>query len=165
MGLYDPRRAEVGVVLDLMIHDIDIVLFLVSSPIKRIDAIGTNVLSKSEDIANARINFANGCVVNISASRISLEKFRKIRIFQKNAYISLDYVKPTLKIYKKKKKDIRSMRDISLIKPTLKKTEPLKEELKHFIHCVVKGKKPVVSGEHGRNALEVCLEILRKISR
>jgi predicted dehydrogenase len=163
LGPYDPRMANIGVVLDLMIHDIDIVLYLVRSPVRSIDAIGGSVLSQNEDIANARINFQNGCVANISASRVSLEKFRKIRIFQKDVYISLDYVRQSLKIYRKKGKEVKSMKDMMVLRPQLKKTDPLKEELTHFVQCVERGRKPLVSGEHGRDALGVALEILRKI--
>ena len=163
LGPYDPRMSNIGVVLDLMIHDIDIVLYLVRSSVRSIDAIGGAVLSQNEDIANARINFQNGCVANISASRVSLEKFRKIRIFQKDVYISLDYVKQSLKIYQKKRKEVKSMKDIMILRPQLKKTDPLREELTHFIQCVERGGKPLVSGEHGRDALEIALEILKKI--
>lgn len=163
LGPYSPRVADVSVVLDLMIHDIDIILYLVKSEIINIDAIGACLLSQSEDIANARINFANGCVANVSASRISLEKFRKIRIFQSQSYLSLDYAKPSLKIYQKKKEVIKSLKDIMVKYPKLMKLEPLKEELKHFISCVKNKQKPLVSGEHGKDALEVCLEILSKI--
>jgi len=163
LGPYDPRTSYIGVVLDLMIHDIDIVLYLVRSPVKRIDAIGGSVLSQNEDIANARINFQNGCVASISASRVSLDTYRKIRIFQKDVYISLDYVKQSLKIYRKKRREVKSMKDMEIVEPALQKTDPLKEELAHFVQCVEKGRKPMVSGEHGRDALEIGLEILKKI--
>jgi len=163
LGPYDPRTSNIGVVLDLMIHDIDIVLYLVRSPVRSIDAIGGSILSQNEDIANARINFQNGCVANISASRVSLEKFRKVRIFQKDVYISLDYAKQSLKIYQKKEKEIKSMKDMMILRPQLKKTDPLREELTHFIQCVERGRKPLVSGKHGRDALEIALEILKKI--
>ena len=163
LGPYDPRTSNIGVVLDLMIHDIDIVLYLVRSAVKNIDAIGGSVLSQNEDIANARINFQNGCVANISASRVSLEKFRKIRIFQKDVYISLDYVNQSLKIYQKKGKEVKSMKDMMILRPQLQKTDPLREELTHFIQCVRKNRKPLVSGKHGRDALEIALEILKKI--
>ena len=163
LGPYSPRVADVSVVLDLMIHDIDIILYLVKSRIENIDAIGTSVLSSSEDIANARIRFANGCVANVSASRISLEKFRKIRIFQQHSYISLDYAKPAVKIYTKKKEIIKSLKDINIRYPKLGKINPLQEEIKHFITCIREKSKPLVSGEHGKNALEVCLEILKII--
>ncbi len=163
LGPYDPRVAHISVVLDLMIHDIDIVLYLVQDRIVSIDAVGAKVLSHFEDIANARIRFANGCVANISASRVSLKKFRKIRIFQKDSYLSLDYAKPGLKVYQKKKDEVISLKDIKVIYPRLVKVEPLAEELKNFVSCVREGRKPQVTGEHGRDALEIALEIMRKI--
>jgi predicted dehydrogenase len=163
LGPYDPRVAHISVVLDLMIHDIDIVLYLVQDRILSIDAVGAKVLSQFEDIANARIRFAHGCVANISASRVSLKKFRKIRIFQKDSYLSLDYAKPGLKVYSKKKEEVTSLKDIKVVYPRLVKLEPLAEELKNFVSCVREGRKPQVTGEHGRDALEIALEIMRKI--
>lgn len=163
LGPYDPRMAHIGVVMDLMIHDIDIVLTLVNSKIIQMDVIGAKVLSKNEDIANVRLKFENGCVANISASRVSLQKFRKIRIFQDDAYISLDYAGQNLKIYKKKSDIVTSMSDIEIIKPKIKVQEPLKRELEHFINCVKTGHTPLVTGEHGRDALEVAIEILKKL--
>ena len=103
LGPFDPRIADVGVTLDLMIHDIDIVLDLVKSPIQSVDAVGTFVLSKTEDISNARIRFKNRCVCDLTASRVTNDVFRKIRIFQDDAYISLDYVTQEALIYSKEK--------------------------------------------------------------
>ncbi|MBI5573314.1 MAG: Gfo/Idh/MocA family oxidoreductase [Elusimicrobia bacterium] len=163
LGPYDPRVAHIGVVMDLMIHDIDIILTLVDSKIIQMDVIGAKVLSKNEDIANVRLKFENGCVANISASRVSLDKFRKIRIFQDDTYISLDYAGQSLKIYKKKSDVVTFMSDIEIIKPKLKTEEPLKRELEHFINCVKTGKTPIVTGEHGRDALSVAIEILKKL--
>lgn len=164
LGPYDPRVSHIGVVMDLMIHDIDIILTLVNSKIVQMDVIGAKVLSQNEDIANVRLKFENGCVTNISASRVSLDKFRKIRIFQDDSYISLDYAEQSLKIYKKKSDIVTLISDIEVIKPKLKTEEPLKRELEHFINCVKTGKEPLVTGEHGRDALEVALEILNKLS-
>ncbi|MCM8799178.1 MAG: Gfo/Idh/MocA family oxidoreductase [Candidatus Omnitrophica bacterium] len=151
------RSTDIGVVMDLMIHDIDIVLGLVKSKIKSIEAIGVNVLTELEDIANARIHFKNGCICNLTASRISDESVRKIRIFQKDAYICLDYKNEEAYLYKKK--------DSSIIKKSLpiEKEEPLKKELKSFLDCVIYKKEPVVSGEVAREALEVALQIQKKI--
>ncbi len=163
LGPYDPRTSHIGVVLDLMIHDLDIVLSLVNSKVKWLDAIGTPLFSEYEDIANARIKFFNGCVADVSASRISLTKFRKIRIFQPDSYISLDYQEKKITVYQKKYSQVKSLRDIKIIQPKLEKYEPLEKELRHFIECVREGKKPLVSGEHGRDALELGLEILKKI--
>src|SRR5262249_9560215 len=98
---YPDRSTDIGVVLDLMIHDLEVVLHLVRSPIQSIDAVGIPVLSKSEDIANARLRFENGCIANITSSRISPERMRKIRVFQEDAYLSLDYQNQTGEIYRR----------------------------------------------------------------
>ena len=147
------RSLDIGVVLDLMIHDIDIVLGLVNSPVKRIEAVGINVLTKYEDIANARISFKNGCVCNLTASRISDESMRKIRIFLKNTYISLDYKNEEANIYRK---DGDKIAKESI---WIKKEEPLKKELASFLNCILHKNKPLVSGTEGRRALEVALHI------
>ncbi|MFH1577900.1 MAG: Gfo/Idh/MocA family oxidoreductase [Candidatus Omnitrophota bacterium] len=153
------RSLDIGVVLDLMIHDIDIILGLVKSKIKKIDAVGANVLTPFEDIANARILFSNGCVCNLTSSRISEETTRKIRIFFKNTYISLDYKNEHAFLYNKNKKGI-------LKKPLPIEKEPsLKKELAYFLECVVKHKKPHISGEEAREALATALEIKNKIWR
>ncbi len=156
---YQPRGTEVGVVLDLMIHDLDVVLHLVKSPIKRIEALGIAVLSKHEDIANARLLFQNGCVANVSASRLSQERMRKIRIFQVDSYISLDCLTQEVDLCRKKGKAIVRER----ISP--EKMEPLRSEIEDFIDCVAKGRRPSVSGEEGKRALEVALEIEKQIQK
>jgi len=152
---YKPHGTEVGVVLDLMIHDIDIILNIVQSPIADIQAVGIPVLSSSEDIANARIRFENGCIANVTASRISFEKVRKIRIFQSNAYISLDYQNQDGMIYRREGE--RIIRE----KMPLEKDEPLKLEIKSFLECIRASRQPLVPGEHGRHALRVASEITR----
>jgi len=151
------RSLDIGVVMDLMIHDIDIILGLIKAPIKDIQAIGVDVLTSMEDIASVRITFENGCVCNLTASRVSDEVMRKIRIFQKDTYISLDYVKQEAFIYKKHQQQI--------LKHGLpiEKEEPLKKELEHFIDCVARDEQPLISGSEGREALAVALEISRKI--
>lgn len=163
LGPYDGRVSDVGVVLDLMIHDLDIVLYLTNSNIVSVDAIGSKVFSPFEDIANVRLKFENGCVANISASRISLKTFRKIRVFQEDSYVSLDYKEQRLKIYRKKSEEISSLKDIQIIRPKFKKEEPLLLEISNFIDCVRENKKPVVDGHHGRNALELALEITSRL--
>ncbi len=160
LGPYDPRVAGIGVVMDLMIHDLDIVLFLVGSDVTRVEAFGAKVLSDHEDIAKVRLHFANGCIADLSASRISLKKYRYIRIFQKDSYLSLDYATPQLKIYQKKAPVLRSLLDVEILKPKLSKQEPLALELDHFLQCVREGKTPLVSGKHGRDALELAREVL-----
>lgn len=151
------RSLDIGVVEDLMIHDIDIILGLIKSKIKRIDATGINVLTAQEDIANARLTFANGCVCNLTASRISDETMRKIRIFLKNTYISLDYCLQEAFIYKKTKDKITK----ELL--PIEKEQPLQKEIAHFIDCVYSRRHPLVSGTDGRDALALALKIKNKI--
>ncbi len=151
------RGLDIGVVLDLMIHDIDIILGLVKSKIKRIDAVGVNVLTPFEDIASARLEFADGCICNLTSSRVSEEVMRKIRIFFKNTYISLDYKNEHAFIYQKEKNSISK-------KPLPIEKEPsLTKELTSFLECVAGHKKPVVSGEVARQALATALEIKNRI--
>jgi predicted dehydrogenase len=157
LSSFPNRSVDIGVVLDLMIHDIDIVLGLVNSAVKNIDAVGIPVLTAQEDIANARINFKDGCVCNLTASRVSDETMRKIRIFFKNAYISLDYKNEQAFIYRKT--------NLGITKDALpiEKEQPLKKELASFVECVLQKKEPIVSGEVARQALAVALEICAKI--
>lgn len=154
---FTPRGTEVGVVLDLMIHDIDIVLGLVKDSVKHIDAIGVNVLTPYEDIANARITFRNGCVANLTSSRVSPERMRKIRVFQENSYTSIDYYKQEGVCYYKK--------DGKILKEdlTVGKEEPLKLELEDFVDSVLNGRKPLVSGEDAVKVMEVADEIRKRI--
>jgi predicted dehydrogenase len=151
------RSLDVGVVLDIMIHDIDIVLGLVPSKIGRIESVGINVLTRQEDIANARISFANGCIANLTASRVSDELMRKIRIFQEDAYISLDYKEARASVYKK---DGLSIKKTDL---PIEKELPLQQELAAFVSCVREFKEPLVSGPIARQALKVALEIQKQI--
>lgn len=151
------RSVDIGVVLDLMIHDLEIILHLVDSPIARIDAVGIPVLTRREDIANARLQFENGAVANVTASRISPEKMRKIRVFQSDAYLSLDYQDQSGWIYRK------NGMQIGREEVEVEKDEPLKRELADFVECAAKGIQPKVSGEHGAAALDVALEITRLI--
>ena len=159
LGPYDPRVVDVGVTLDLMIHDIDIVMDLVKSKVKHIDAVGACILSTTEDISNARLRFANQAVCNLTASRVTPDIQRRIRIFQDNAYISLDYVTQEAHIYTKENDRIHHK------KIDITKTDSLKEELTDFIDCVRTKKKPLVSGEEGRQALAIALEISKKIHK
>jgi len=151
------RSLDVGVVLDLMIHDIDIVLGLVNSPLKKIEAVGVPVLTPHEDIANARLIFKNGCVCNLTASRISDEIMRKIRIFLKDAYISLDYKNELAFIYKK------TADEITKEPLPIEKEEPLKKELTSFIECILQNKTPLVDGRVARQAISVALKITEEI--
>ncbi len=161
LGPFKERATDMGVVLDLMIHDIDIILTLVKSEISRLDASGTPVLSRKEDIANARLKFENGCVANMTASRLTRDEMRRIRVFQKNAYISLDFSKQELVIYRKV---TRPHKEIVVEKPKIAKGEPLKKELESFVECVREGKKPLVSEEEVKKALGIVTRILGEIN-
>jgi len=174
---YTTRGTEVGVVLDLMIHDIGIVLALVDSPIRKIDSVGISVLSKTEDIANARIEFENGCVANLTASRMSLKKNREIRVFQDNAYLSLDFMNQKGHLVKKSdiiaygvklKIGLAKAGDASSIpvhEIPIEKGEPLAIELAHFVESVRGAKQPKVGGALGKSALEVAIGITEQIRK
>ena len=153
LGPFKKRALDVGVVLDLMIHDIDIILGLVRSEVSSIDAVGVNILTDHEDLANVRIRFKNGAVANLTASRVTKAEMRKIRLFKDDCYISLDYIKQDAVLYRKINNRITG----KLI--NIKKEEPLKKELEAFINCVRTGERPLVSGEEGRDALKIALQI------
>jgi predicted dehydrogenase len=152
-----PRGTEVSVVLDLMIHDLEVILHLVGSPVREIRAVGVPVLSGSEDIANVRLQFGNGCVANVTASRISPERMRKIRVFLEDAYVSLDYQNQTGELYRKTRAGI-AREDVPI-----EKGEPLANELRAFVRCVAGRDRPVVSGEHAAEALKLAVEITRRM--
>ena len=154
---YPERSTDIGVVLDLMIHDLEVILHLVRSPVHSIDAVGVPVLSRGEDIANARLRFENGCVANITSSRISPERMRKIRIFQEDAYISLDYQNQSGEIYR------RQYGRIARDKVQIEREEPLKRQLMSFIECATTGREPRVSGSQATAALELAVEITKQI--
>jgi predicted dehydrogenase len=155
---YPNRSTDIGVVLDLMIHDLEIILHLVRSPVRNIDAVGVPVLSRGEDIANARLRFENGCVANITSSRISPERMRKIRVFQEDAYLSLDYEKQAGEIYR------REGGKITRDKVQVERGEPLKQQLAAFIECASTGRAPKVSGFEAAAALELAVEITKRIA-
>ena len=155
---YPERSTDIGVVLDLMIHDLEIILHLVRSPVQTIDAVGVPVLSRGEDIANARIRFENGCIANITSSRISPERMRKIRVFQEDAYLSLDYQVQTGEIYR------RVGGRITRDKVAIEREEPLKRQLASFIECASTGRAPRVSGFQAAAALELAVEITKRIA-
>ena len=189
---YPARSTDIGVVLDLMIHDLDVVLAFVKSPVTSVDAVGVPVLSKSEDIANARLRFANGCVANLTASRVSPERMRKIRVFSGGkttpSYISLDYRAQEGFIYRVARD---GEEESSILKKVLAaklgfgkdsaivsefggkrivrepvpiaKDEPLKLELQSFVNCIREKQTPVVSGESAKRALDLAFEITRQI--
>ncbi|MDC0144052.1 Gfo/Idh/MocA family oxidoreductase [Verrucomicrobia bacterium] len=183
---YPKRSLDVGVVLDLMIHDLDIVLAFVDSPLQSIDGVGVVVLSESEDIANARLKFENGCVANLTASRVSPESMRKIRVFsggETTSYVSLDYQKQEGYIYRIARdgeeesslwKKLLHANDTAIVSEfggkrivrepvPIEKDDPLLQELRHFARCVREQQTPKVSGESAKQALDVALEITRQI--
>jgi predicted dehydrogenase len=178
------RSVETSVVLDLMIHDIDLVLHLVDSPVARLDAAGARILSETEDLASNRMHFANGCIAMFKASRVAIQKSRKMRIFCENAYVSLDYVAKTgMRIalkegYDRGQIDLTALAALEATQGTLPiftqfleieqlridEVEPLKSELGAFVHAVRSGEEPVVTGRHGLQALEVAMQILESIA-
>jgi predicted dehydrogenase len=185
---YPARSTDIGVVLDLMIHDLDVVLAFVKSPVISVDAVGIPVLSKSEDIANARLRFANGCVANLTVSRISPERMRKIRVFSgpdNKCYISLDYRAQEGFIYRIARdgeeessllKKLLASRDSTIVSEfggqrivrepvPIQKDEPLKLELEHFVKCVREKQTPRVSGESAKAALDLAFEITRQVQQ
>jgi len=183
---FPARSMDIGVVLDLMIHDLDIVLAFVRSPVEHVDAAGVRVLSASEDIANARLRFANGCVANLTVSRVSPESLRKIRVFSggdEPGYVSLDYREQKGYHYRLARDDeqessilkkVFAGKDSAIVSQfggrrvvrepvPIQREEPLKVELESFIRCVAEKQEPLVSGESARQAIELALEITRQI--
>jgi predicted dehydrogenase len=189
---YPARSTDIGVVLDLMIHDLDVVLAFVKSPVTSVDGVGVPVLSKSEDIANARLRFANGCVANLTVSRVSPERMRKIRVFSAGAmptYISLDYRAQEGFIYRiardgeEESSILKKLmaaklgigKDSAIVSEfggrrivrepvPITKDEPLKLELRHFVECVREKQTPLVSGESAKAALDLAFEITRQVN-
>ena len=182
MASFDPRGTDVAVVLDLMIHDIDIILSLVKSPLAQVDANGVAVVSREPDIANARLKFANGCVANVTASRISQKKMRKMRLFQRDAYVSIDFLQGLSEVFRiaspeevagspgfpvvlGKLEQGASPRHIVYQKLEAPEGNALKMELESFVTAICTGTAPPVTGEDGRRALEVATtitEVIRK---
>jgi len=157
---YNPRGTEVSVILDLMIHDIDIILDIVDSDVESIDASGTPVLSNDIDIANARIVFKNGCVANVTASRVSNKTDRKMRIFQTDTYISVDFQNRELAIYRKGNGEMYpGVANIDIQKETFEKSDALREEIKHFLNCIETNTTPKVTGQDGKRALQTAIQI------
>ena len=165
LGPYDPRVAATGVTLDLMIHDLDIILTMIDSEVESFEAIGASVLSNHEDIANVRLKFKSGCVADITASRASMEASRRMRVYQQDAYLSVDYVSNRLKIYTKKNPVIKSLKDIEITYPKLEPKQPIREEIVHFIDCIRTSKTPTPSGEKGLKALRLALDITDQMRR
>lgn len=162
---FNPRGADVSVVMDLMIHDIDIILEMVNSPLTHIDAKGVAVLSKDFDIVNARLQFANGCVANVTASRAGRKSERKMRIFQRDAYISIDFQNKKLGVHRKGTGEMfPGVANIDSEEQTFDQGDALFTEIQSFVECITQKKHPVVSGEDGLRALDTALAITNILS-
>lgn len=163
---YRERGTDVNVVLDLMIHDIDIVQTIVGAPIETIDAIGTPVFSGEIDIANARIRFTNGCVANATASRVSLKTERKLRIFEDDAYLSIDLQQKILTLIRKRDPPLEpGQLPVIIEEQNFDAGDALRTEIESFLECVRTGRPPVVSGEAGLRALETAMRITEQVER
>lgn len=181
LAQFNPRGTDVAVVLDLMIHDIDVILSFVKSPVIRVDANGVAVVSDSVDIANARLQFENGCVANVTASRISQRKMRKMRLFQRNEYIAIDFSEGQAEVFRLIEGDDepaargtlmlgelgsgKHKRRIVYEQPEVREVNALKHELTLFVSAIHENRTPLVSGEDGKRALEVAQLIMEKIGQ
>lgn len=175
LAQFNPRGTDVPVVMDLMIHDLDIILSIVNSDVKRISASGVAVVSSTPDIANARIEFANGCVANVTASRISLKNMRKTRIFQHDAYVTIDFLKKKTEVVRLDANSEPSSNDmyielpdnkrrkINFEFPEIKETNAIQEELISFRKCIEENSQPEVTIQHGYNALQIAHQIVSKL--
>jgi len=159
MGGFTERAADVDVILDLMIHDIDIILALMGAPIRRIVAVGTPMLTEHIDIANARLEFAGGAVANVVASRVSDKKMRRIRVFQPSGYLSLDFITQTIDIAYPKEPPGAERPEIVRERIQVEPVKPLDRELEAFVQCVQASRPPLVDGRVGLEALKVALEV------
>jgi len=165
LSVFTPRSLDVDVILDLMIHDLDVVLWLVKSPVKEIRAVGLPILSGKADIANVRLEFESGCVANFTASRVSTERVRKLRFFQPRQYISLDYGRQEVLVFSVGEPGEAAGTpsvnpQIKVAKPAIVAEEPLRAELRSFLEAVRTRSKPLVSFEDGRRALALALDIV-----
>jgi len=174
LAQFNPRGTEVSVILDLMIHDIDIILSIVKSDVKKISASGVAVMTETPDIANVRIEFDNGCVANLTSSRISMKKMRKMRIFQKDAYIGIDFLDKKTEIIKLKEprdKDVFSFdiatpsgnKTIAIANPPVPQVNAIKKELEEFRDAILNNTQPIVNEIDGLKAMDVAHQILEKI--
>lgn len=176
LAQFNPRGTEVSVILDLMIHDIDIILSIVKSDVKSISASGVGVMTETPDIANVRIEFNNGCVANLTSSRISMKKMRKIRIFQKDAYIGIDFLNKKSEIIKLKGEEtdnanvftfdietLHGKKSIAISNPQIPEVNAIKKELEEFKNAIEKNTRPIVSEIDGLMAMDVAHQILQKI--
>ncbi len=180
LAQFNPRGTDVAVVLDLMIHDIDIIVSLVKSPLEKVEANGVAVVSDSIDIANARIQFQNGCVANVTASRISQRKMRKMRLFQRDAYISIDFSDGVAEVFRLVNEEDSTASNTMMLgkidhgarklkiiyeQPEVKEINPLQYELETFLRSIESNSEPPVTAQDGKRALEVAHAIMEKISQ
>jgi predicted dehydrogenase len=164
LSVFTPRSLDVDVILDLMIHDLDVVLSFVNSPVKEIRAVGLPILSGKVDIANVRMEFQSGCVANFTASRVSTERVRKLRFFQPRQYISIDYARQDVLVFSVGAEgDPSANPQIKMAKPAVTSEEPLLAELRSFLHAVRTHSRPAVTLEDGRRALAVALDVMAAI--
>ncbi|GAF76431.1 unnamed protein product, partial [marine sediment metagenome] len=164
LSIYNDRGTDVSVVLDLMIHDIDIILNFVRSEVSEIRAAGIPVIAENVDIANARLEFQSGCVANVTASRISTKNERKIRLFQKDAYVSVDFTSREITVIRQNsKKDDGLIPGMEIKQLCFTKGDALEDEIKSFVKSVVNRKVPQVTGQMGRDALKIALNIMEQI--
>ncbi len=162
---FKERGTDVNVVLDLMIHDIDIVQTIVGAPLETIDAVGTPVFSGAVDIANARLRFANGCVANVTASRVSLKTERKLRVFRDDAYVSIDLQQKILTVIRKRlPPGAAGELPVTIEEQNFEQGDALKAEIESFLACIRSGRRPVVDGEDGLRALETAIRITAQLT-
>lgn len=175
LAQFNPRGTEVSVILDLMIHDIDVILSLVKSDVKTISASGVAVMTDTPDIANVRIEFNNGCVANLTSSRISMKKMRKVRLFQKDAYIGIDFLEKKTEVIKLKTEkdenvfafDIETpngTKTVAIANPPIPEVNAIKRELEEFVAAIKNNTQPIVNEIDGYRAMEVAHQILQKIN-
>src|SRR5215204_1150459 len=175
LAQFNPRGTEVSVILDLMIHDIDVILSLVKSDVKTISANGVAVMTDTPDIANVRIEFDNGCVANLTSSRISMKKMRKIRLFQKDAYIGIDFLEKKTEVIKLKQEDDQNVfafdietpngtKTIAIANPQVPEVNAIKRELEEFVSAIQNNTQPIVNEIDGYRAMDVAHQILHKIN-
>jgi predicted dehydrogenase len=174
LAQFNPRGTEVSVILDLMIHDIDIILSIMKSEVKNISASGVAVMTDTPDIANVRIEFDNGCVVNLTSSRISMKRMRKMRLFQKDAYIGIDFLNKKTEVIKlKTEKDLDAFsfdietlhgkKTIAVLNPIVPEVNAIKMELEKFCEAIINNTTPIVSEVDGYRAMDIAHQILQKI--
>jgi predicted dehydrogenase len=162
LGTFPERSLDIDVVFDLMIHDLDLVLDIVGGEVTAVEAVGVPVLTPRIDIANVRLRFANGCIANLTASRISRDRVRKIRFFQRDAYVSVDYAAQEAELYRLVPQDGR-MPSIEGGKVAIPREEPLKRELEDFVDAIRNGRPPLVTGEQGRAALALAERVVERM--